>query len=151
MPAGVLVTVPAPVPALVTVSFIGMGTKLAVTVFVTFMATVQVVTVPAQPPDQALNLEPAAAVAVSLTLVFVVKSALQIAPQLIPAGVLVRVPTPVPDLVTVSFTVAAWASDGASKPISIVNTSNELIFVINFMMAAPYCGKMWFCTRESAS
>jgi hypothetical protein len=150
-PAGVLTTVPAPVPALVTVSFIGIGKKLAVTVFARLITTVQVVVAPVQAPVQALNFEPDAAVAVNLTLVFVVKLKLQVTPQLIPAGVLTTVPAPVPVLVTVSLTVAAWASVGASNPAKIEKITIRLIFAVGFMFGSPYCGNTWFCRRESAS
>src|SRR5947208_9177851 len=46
-------------------------------------------------------MEPAAGVAVNVTLVPLVKLAEQVTPQLIPAGVLVTVPMPVPALETV--------------------------------------------------
>ena len=56
------------------------------------------------PPLQPTKIEPAAAVAVSVTELFVGNEALQIFPQLmLPDGlVLVTVPVPVPALVTVS-------------------------------------------------
>lgn len=51
--------------------------------------------------DQPAKVEPAAGVAVKVTVVPLVKPATQVAPQLMPAGVLMTVPEPVPALVTV--------------------------------------------------
>ena len=69
IPAGVLVTVPLPAPALLTVSA-KLGTpNVAVTVVAADMVTVHE-PVPVQPPPlQPLNVEPAAGVAVSVTAV----------------------------------------------------------------------------------
>jgi hypothetical protein len=60
------------------------------------------VPVPEQPPLQPEKVEPAAGVAVSVTAVPEVKEVEQVAPQEIPAGELMTVPLPVPDLATVS-------------------------------------------------
>src|SRR3989441_11410917 len=95
MPAGLLVTVPAPAPALETVSTRA-GVKVAVTVVAAESVTVQA-PVPEQPPPlQPAKVEPAAGAAVSVTAVPLAKLAAQGAPQLIPAGGLVTVPLPVP-------------------------------------------------------
>jgi hypothetical protein len=107
IPAGLLVIVPAPVPALWTVSWkeVGGGGALAVNVAVTEVSLVKVtlhVPVPLQAPDQPANVEVAFGTAVSVTMVALVKLALHIAPQLIPAGLLMTVPAPVPALWTVS-------------------------------------------------
>jgi hypothetical protein len=104
MPAGELVTVPAPVPDLVTVSCTGTAEKLAVTAFAALIVTVQVLAVPVHDPDQPLKVDPAVATAVKMTLLFLLKLAAQVAPQLMPAGELVTVPAPVPDLEIVSCT-----------------------------------------------
>lgn len=58
--------------------------------------------VPVQAPDQPTNVEPELAVAVRLTDVPLAKLALHIDPQLIPEGLLVTVPVPVPALCTES-------------------------------------------------
>src|ERR1700743_2398026 len=94
IPAGLLVTVPAPVPALVTVSWIGEAVvlKVAVTVVAAFNEMVQVALVPLQPPDHPVNLEPDLAAAVSLTDVPGVNFAAHVPPQLTPEGLLVTVP-----------------------------------------------------------
>src|SRR5207245_9794527 len=75
-------------------------TKEAVTEVAAFIVTLQV-PVPVQPPPlQPVKVAPAAGVAVRLTTVPVVKAVEQVAPQEIPAGALVTVPTPAPALVT---------------------------------------------------
>ena len=69
IPAGALVTVPLPVPALLTVRANVGTSNVAMTVVVAFKVTVQG-PVPVQPPPlQPLNVEPVAGVAVSVTAV----------------------------------------------------------------------------------
>jgi hypothetical protein len=102
MPAGELVTVPAPVPALVTANCTWVAVKVAVTAFAALMGTVHVLAVPVQAPVQLVKVDPALAAAVKVTLVFWLKLAEQVTPQLMPAGELVTVPAAVPALVTVS-------------------------------------------------
>ena len=68
IPAGALVTVPLPVPALLTVSAKVCGVKVAVTVVAALMLTVQA-PVPVHAPVQPLKVEPAAGVAVNVTAV----------------------------------------------------------------------------------
>ena len=58
--------------------------------------------VPVQLPPQPANVEPLAAVAVSVTFVLLAKLAVQLLPQLMPDGDEVTVPLPVPALVTAS-------------------------------------------------
>jgi hypothetical protein len=100
IPAGTLVTVPLPVPILVTVSVADCA-KDAVTVAAAVIATVHE-PLPLQPaPLHPAKIEPAAAVALRVTVVVVAKLAEQVPPQLIPAGVLVTVPLPDPILFTV--------------------------------------------------
>jgi hypothetical protein len=94
MPAGELVTVPLPVPALVTVRALVPveKPKVAVTVVAAVMVTVHV-PVPEQAPDQPVKAAKAeAVVAVRVTVVPLEKFAEQVAPQLIPLGELVTVP-----------------------------------------------------------
>jgi hypothetical protein len=151
MPVGELVTVPSPVPALVTVNGTRTAVKLAVTVFAAPILTVQVLAVPVQAPDQPLKVDPVVVAAVKVTLLFLLKLAAQVLPQLIPEGELVTVPLPVPDFVMVSVTLAAWAKAGASKRARSENMSKKLTFVVDFMLTVPYCGKTRFCKRDSAS
>src|SRR5438552_1416454 len=101
IPAGALVTVPLPVPALLTVSVNVWSVNVAVTVVAAERVTVQAPVPEHPPPLQLLKVEPAAGVAVRVTAVPLVKLAEQVAPQLIPAGALVTVPLPVPAGVTV--------------------------------------------------
>src|SRR5207245_4124328 len=105
IPTGALVTVPLPVPALLTVSAKLGRLKVAVTVVAAETVTTHD-PVPEQPPPlQPLKVEPAAGVAVSVTAVPLAKLAAHVAPQVIPAGELVTVPLPVPAGVTVRVKV----------------------------------------------
>ena len=95
IPLGELVTVPVPVPAVVTV----IGKVEMLNVAVTDSAEVIVTTqlpVPLQAPLQPANTEPLAGTSVSVTTVPLAKSVMQVCVQLIPDGLLVTVPVPVP-------------------------------------------------------
>ncbi len=67
MPAGLLVTVPLPVPCFETVSVKG-GVKVAVTLWAELMVTLQA-PVPLQAPLQPVKMDPGAAAAARLTTV----------------------------------------------------------------------------------
>jgi len=105
MPAGLLVTVPAPVPALETASVKVCRVKVAVTVVAAESVTVQAPGPEQPPPLQPLKVEPAAGAAVSVTAVPLAKLAAQVTPQVMPVGLLVTLPAPVPALETVSVKV----------------------------------------------
>ncbi len=75
--------------------------KVAVTFCAAFVVTVHV-PVPEHAPLQPVNVEPDAAAAVRATEVPLLKLALHVLPQVIPAGDEVIVPEPVPALVTVT-------------------------------------------------
>lgn len=81
-----------------------MAVNVPVTVVALAKVTVQV-PLPVQPPDQPANVELAFGAALSVTAVPLLKLALHACPQLIPAGLLVIVPAPVPVLWTVSWKV----------------------------------------------
>ena len=68
IPVGVLVTVPLPVPAFVTVSA-KVGSKVAVTVVAADIVTVQEPVPEHPPPLQPLKIDPESGVAVSVTAV----------------------------------------------------------------------------------
>src|SRR5207249_11056562 len=78
-----------------------MSVNVAVTVVAALRVTVQAPGPEQPPPLQPLKVEPAAGAAVSVTAVPLVKLAAQVAPQVMPAGLLVTVPAPVPALETV--------------------------------------------------
>ena len=111
IPLGMLVTVPAPAPDLVTVSVKDCSAKLAVTVDAALVETVQDWAPPQPPPLQPVKVEPAAGVAVKVTKEFAVNEAEHVLPQLIPAGALVTMPVPAPDLFTVIVT--DWSANVA--------------------------------------
>jgi hypothetical protein len=114
IPAGELVTVPGPNPdrsAVSTKVVVGGGVdvellraKLALTDFAAFIVTMQV-PVPEQLPLQPVNVAVEDGMAVKVTSVPLLNDAVQVAPQLIPAGELVTVPGPKPDRSAVSTNV----------------------------------------------
>lgn len=109
MPEGLLVTVPLPVPAFVMVRLlVGASAKVAVTDWLEVMLKLQV-PVPLQDPLQPSKIDPAAGTALSVTCVPLSNIALQELPQLIPAGLLVTVPPPLPARLTVSTGATATA------------------------------------------
>ena len=100
IPPGVLVTVPWPDLLKATKRVFCVAAKLAVTLRAAPIVTVQVGDNPAQAPPQPVNESFPAPIAVKITLLLALKFAEQLAPQLIPAGVLVT--RPLPDLATES-------------------------------------------------
>jgi len=104
MPDGLLVTVPFPVPARLTVSTdaLWFAAKVAVTFSLALSVTTQVGLLAQPPPAQPAKDELAAAVAVRVTIVPGSKVALQVVPQLMPEGLLETLPLPVPLNATVS-------------------------------------------------
>jgi len=79
-----------------------LSAKAALTVVLAEMVNVQVAEELVHPPLNPLELDPEAGAAVKVTLVPEAKEAEQTVPQLIPAGLEVTVPVPVPDFVTVA-------------------------------------------------
>src|SRR5207237_4504109 len=82
-----------------------MSVNVAVTVVAALTVTVQAPGPEQPPPLQPLKVEPAAGAAVSVTAVPLAKLAAQVAPQVMPAGLLVTLPAPVPALETVRVKV----------------------------------------------
>src|SRR5262245_23485840 len=105
IPAGSEVTVPRPVPVLVTERVNLCRADVAVTVVSAFKVTVQVVLVPEHPPLHPVKVDPVVGVAASVTNVPLSREAEQVAPQSIPEGSDVTVPLPVPPVLTVRVTV----------------------------------------------
>ena len=99
IPAGLLVTVPVPVPVLAIERLNVCKLNVAVTDLAASMMTVHV-PVPEQAPLHPTKMELAAGAAVNVTDVPALNDAEQVAPQLIPAGEEVIVPVPVPVLAT---------------------------------------------------
>ena len=106
MPGGDDVTVPLPLPGFVTVrvKLTGFNVNVAVTAFGALMVTWQAPE-PEHAPLHPVKTDPGAAEAVRVTTVPVGKLALQVGPQLMPAGEDVTVPLPVPPFVTVRVCV----------------------------------------------
>jgi hypothetical protein len=105
IPAELLLTFPLPLPSLVTMRAnvpAVCWVNVAVTSILALTVTLHV-PVPEQPPPlQPENTEPLAATAVSVTLVPLVKLAEQALPQSMAAGLLVTVPLPAPEVITLS-------------------------------------------------
>ena len=101
IPAGELVTVPAPGPPSVTDSLSDPASRSNVAVTLVFSVSASVQTlVPLHAPPHPAKDDPDAGAAVSVTLVSPLKVALHVEPQLMPAGELVTVPIPEPASVT---------------------------------------------------
>ena len=117
IPLGLLVTLPDPVPANVTESakVVTAVLNVAVTDLAALIVTLQV-PVPLQAPLQPAKVDPAAAAAVKVTTVPLLKFALQVLGQVIPLGLLVTLPLPVPAKVTERVSAVARLSDQALRP-----------------------------------
>jgi hypothetical protein len=102
--------------------------KVAVTLVPALTVTAHV-PVPEHAPLQPANLEPAAAVAVSVTEVPGVTDSVHAEPQLIPAGVLLTVPMPEP----------ALATDSVSEPLLVPDpvTDRETVSPPAVMLTLP--------------
>jgi hypothetical protein len=120
MPLGALVTEPP--PPLVTFRVWLLCAKLAPTVCAALSATTQEVAVPVQAPLQPVKVYPLSGAAVSVTCVPGSKLAVQVVPQLIPAGALLTVPPP--GLTTVR---ACWTE---LRGVNVALTDCALVSVI---------------------
>jgi hypothetical protein len=100
--------VPVPLPASVTVNAnVVVVLNVAVTLSAALIVTAHV-PVPVQPaPLQPANVEPELAAALSVTVLPLLKFALQAVPQLMPPGTLVTVPVPLPPFVTLNTNCVA--------------------------------------------
>jgi hypothetical protein len=95
--AGLELTWPEPVPCFERVSANVFSAKVAMTAWAWFIVSWQS-PLPEQSPDHPVKIEEASGVAVRLTVVPASKLAWQLSPQLIPAGLEVTAPEPVPFL-----------------------------------------------------
>jgi hypothetical protein len=93
-------------------------TKLALTGVFALSVSLQASMPLHPPPDQPAKVEPVAAVAATMTCAPVSKLAVQVEPQLIPDGVLVTVPEPVPEDNTDSILVAGLC---LKVPVTVVS------------------------------
>jgi hypothetical protein len=94
--------------ASVVVVAVGDNVNVAVTLVAAFMVTVQSPVPEQPPPDQPEKEEPAAGEAFSVTIAPCANAALQVVPQLMPAGEEVTVPVPLLALLTVKTKEADW-------------------------------------------
>src|SRR3954447_21830792 len=101
MPPGELVIVPEPRPAFRTARLNDWSANDAVTFLTASMVTVQA-PVPEQAPDQPAKVEVASGAAASVTVLPESNCAEQVATQLIPPGLEVTPPVPLPAFATVS-------------------------------------------------
>jgi hypothetical protein len=106
IPAGLLLTLPLPVPVRFTEIVLGFAVNVAVTLADALPPSVQL-PVPVQPPLHPANVDPLAAAAVSVTAVLAGYVAVHVGPQLMPDGVLLTVPAPLPARLTVTVLVFA--------------------------------------------
>src|SRR5664279_4014749 len=123
IPAGELVTVPVPLPLLVTLSRWDSSAKAAVTSLAALIVTLHSFdpTIESQPlQTTALVLGPAAPT--RITSVPSVKAASQVAPQLMPAGELVTVPVPVPLLATLRASLGIAAKSAPTDFAALIVT-----------------------------
>ena len=111
IPAGALVTLPAPPPASDTLSanVLALAVKFAVTAAFAVIVKVQVLVPSQRAPPHPANVEFVFGAAVSVIAVPLAKFAVQAVGQLIPAGLLVTVPPPVPASETVNANVLVLA------------------------------------------
>src|SRR5262249_33323674 len=99
--------------------------NVAVTVRAALIVTVQP-SLPVQAPVQLVKAEPAAGVAVKVTMVLLLNENEHVPPQLIPAGALVTAPPPPPTLFTVRTKVGTVKLAVTVLPALIVTTQDPV-------------------------
>ncbi len=104
--------------------------NIAVTLCVTLVPTVQAAAVPVHGPAQPANRLPVFGVAVRIAEEPLAKMAVQLLPQLIPAGWLVTTPRPVP--------VRLAVTDGMKVAITLLPDSMVNVHVVNVPVHAPF-------------
>jgi len=121
MPEGLLVIVPVPVPDNVTVSVAAVRLNAAPTDVLPLTVTVHAA-VPLHAPDHPAKAEFVPAVGVRVIWVPGLNPAVQVVPQLIPAGALETLPRPFPDKVTASESggMTLKAAPKEELPVSVI-------------------------------
>src|SRR5882762_3014927 len=130
MPAGLEVTVPAPVPEIATVNT-GLSVKVAVTDLAASIVTLQVTDEPLHAPVHPEKTETADGAAVNVTTVLRLYASEQSAPHAIPAGLELTVPRPLPAVVTVSNRV------GTTVVVKVAVTDFARSIVTSQVLDAP--------------
>lgn len=125
IPAGLLETLPLPLPERVTVKVAAVKLNEALTDSLPLTVSVHE-PVPLHAPDHPANAEFVPAVAVSMTSVPGLNAALQVVPQLIPTGALVIVPRPFPETLTLTES-AATLNSAPTDMFCVTVTVQELL------------------------
>ena len=132
MPVGVLVTVPEPPPAFVTFSVNASSVKVAVTDLALLVVTRHSFEpLTESQPLQATALEPVPETPFSATVVPSANSAEHSVPQLMPVGVLVTVPLPLPALVTFSVNFGVSAKVAVTAFALVIVTTHSLPLLVS--------------------
>lgn len=97
--------------------------KVALTERAADMLTVQVLAAPVHAPVHPEKLEPAPGVAVRVTEVFAAYCSMQSEPQLMPAGVDVTVPLPLPPRVTLSAKLGGTENNAVTVRLTLIDTT----------------------------
>jgi len=121
IPAGLEDTEPDPLPLLETFTLNVCKVKVAVTEVAAVIETTHVPVPEHPPPDQPVNVEPVEGVAVRVTEVPKVKVVEHVAPQVIPAGLELTEPEPVP----VVATVRVWS--GLSVNVAVTACAASIV------------------------
>ena len=106
-------------------------TKLALIVLACARVTWQIPTPTHPPPLQPVKVEPEAADAVNVTIVFGSKLALQVALHEIPEGLLVIVPEPLPTRVTDNINVTGATANAAVTVVSESTTTVQGVLLMH--------------------
>ena len=105
------------------VKLMGFAVNVAVTARAEVIETVQP-PVPVQAPLQPVNVDPVAGAAVTVTVVPLANDVAHVLPQEMPVGVLVTVPLPVPDFVTVNANEAGSVNVAVTEVAAFIVTAH---------------------------
>ena len=138
IPLGFEVTVPVPVPMRVTLSAKVVAVlNVAVTERAWVIDTVQVL-VPEHAPPQPEKMAPLPVAAVSVTDVPLAKLALQVLPQLMPAGADVTVPRPAPSFPTLSAKfVVELLNEAVTERAADIDTVHDVAVPLHAPLQPP--------------